>query len=202
METITYLQNFGLDYFEFIRTHLDKFDEVLLEVSSMQAGSIQVVKTILSLSQRLMKQLDPFDPIFRPILSKVKNQNVIKEIENVRNSSLINHRCLIFYHFQKFLDFCKTLIETYILVLVKLQRLRSHKDSFLNALNVFRVNSEERQNYVKLLNFSPMSAGFSNAGCIIEGSVYLWGRTDVNCAMNRSVLQSGNFNKELSLNFY
>lgn len=32
METIIYLQNFGLDYFEFIRTNLNKFDEVLLEV--------------------------------------------------------------------------------------------------------------------------------------------------------------------------
>lgn len=33
METIIYLQNFGLDYFEFIRLNLDKFDEILLEVS-------------------------------------------------------------------------------------------------------------------------------------------------------------------------
>lgn len=32
METIIYLQNFGLDYFEFIRTNLDKFDETLLLV--------------------------------------------------------------------------------------------------------------------------------------------------------------------------
>lgn len=32
METIIYLQNFGLDYFEVIRTNLDKFDEKLLEV--------------------------------------------------------------------------------------------------------------------------------------------------------------------------
>lgn len=102
---------------------------------------------------------------------------------------------------QKFLDFCKTLIETYILVLVKYQLLQSHKDSFLNALNVFRVNSEERQNFVKLVNFSPMSAGFSNAGCIIDGSVYLWGRTDVNYAMNRSVLQSGMHQKLTSLDF-
>lgn len=31
-----------------------------------------------------MKQLDPFDPIYRPILFKVKNQNVIKEMENVK----------------------------------------------------------------------------------------------------------------------
>lgn len=83
------------------------------------------------------------------------------------------------------------MIETYILVLIRLQRLQAHKDNFLNALNVFRVTSEERQNYVKLVNFSPMSAGFSHAGCIVDNSVYLWGRTDVNCAMNRSVLQSG-----------
>jgi hypothetical protein len=32
METIIYLQNFGLDYFEVIRNNLDKFDEKLLEV--------------------------------------------------------------------------------------------------------------------------------------------------------------------------
>jgi hypothetical protein len=92
---------------------------------------------------------------------------------------------------QKFLDFCKTLIETYILVLIKLQQLQNHKDSFLNSLNIFRVTSEERQNYVKLTNFSPLSAGFSHGGAIVDNSVYLWGRNDVNCAMNRSVLQSG-----------
>lgn len=32
METIIYLQNFGLDYFEVIRNNLEKFDEALLEV--------------------------------------------------------------------------------------------------------------------------------------------------------------------------
>lgn len=42
METIIYLQNFGLDYFEFIRTNLDKFDEVLLEVSSYNSASLHV----------------------------------------------------------------------------------------------------------------------------------------------------------------
>lgn len=82
-------------------------------------------------------------------------------------------------------------------MLIKLQRLQSHTDSFLNSLNVFRVTSEERQNYVKLVNFSPMSAGFSHAGCIIDNSVYMWGRNDVNCAMNRSVLQSGKLHCKL-----
>jgi len=33
--------------------------------------------------QRLEKQLNPFDPIYRPVLFKVKNQNIIKEMENV-----------------------------------------------------------------------------------------------------------------------
>lgn len=36
METIIYLQNFGLDYFEVIRNNLDKFDEKLLEVRKVQ----------------------------------------------------------------------------------------------------------------------------------------------------------------------
>jgi hypothetical protein len=34
--------------------------------------------------QRLAKQLNPFDPVYRPVLFKVKNQNIIKEMENVR----------------------------------------------------------------------------------------------------------------------
>lgn len=138
-----------------------------------------------------MKQLDPFDPIYRPILFKVKNQNVIKEIENVSQHLNLVFTLSKILKFQKFLDFCKTMIETYILVLIKLQRLQSHKDSFLNSLNMFRVTSEERQNYVKLVNFSPMSAGFSHSGCVVDNAVYLWGRNDVNCAMNRNVLQSG-----------
>lgn len=42
-----------------------------------------------------MKQLDPFDPIYRPILFKVKNQNNIKEMENVRR---LNGIALKFSH--------------------------------------------------------------------------------------------------------
>jgi hypothetical protein len=40
-----------------------------------------------------MKQLDPFDAIYRPILFKVKNQSVIKEMENVSCRST-NHELL------------------------------------------------------------------------------------------------------------
>lgn len=85
------------------------------------------------------------------------------------------------------------LIETYVLVLIKMQRLQSHKDNFLNSINVFRITSEERQNYVKLMNFTPISAGFSHSACVIENSVYLWGSNGINCALNRNVLQSGRF---------
>lgn len=35
-------------------------------------------------------------------------------------------------------------------------------------------------------------AGFSHSGCVTaDNSVFIWGRNDVNCAMNRNVLQSG-----------
>lgn len=83
METIIYLQNFGLDYFEFIRNNLDKFDEVLLEVRREKLPSSGDRNLINFCFQRMLKQLDPFDPIYRPILFKVKNQNIIKEMENV-----------------------------------------------------------------------------------------------------------------------
>lgn len=33
MESIIYLQNYALDYFEIIRANLDKLDEVVLQVS-------------------------------------------------------------------------------------------------------------------------------------------------------------------------
>lgn len=69
METIVYLQNFGMDYFEAIRNNLNKFE--------------------LKVVERLLIQLDPFDPIYRPILFKVKNQTLSKDIENV--SIIINY---------------------------------------------------------------------------------------------------------------
>jgi hypothetical protein len=45
METIIYLQNFGLDYFEFIRTNLDKFDETLLLVRN-HFCSLSIIKIL------------------------------------------------------------------------------------------------------------------------------------------------------------
>lgn len=176
METIVYLQNFGLDYFEIIRNNLNKFDMKVIE--------------------RLMKQLDPFNPIFRPILFKVKNQTISKDMENVSFNmffkiSIEFRRSNQIISLLKFVEFCKTLIEIYILVLIRMQRLMNHKDNFLNSLNVFRVTSEERQNHVTLTNFSPITAGFSNAGCVVNNSVYLWGKTDIVWALNKNILQSG-----------
>lgn len=83
------------------------------------------------------------------------------------------------------------------MILIRLQKLRQHKDNFLNALNLFRVTSEERQNYVKLMNYSPLSAGFSHCGCIADKSVYLWGASGVNWALSKNVLQTGE-----NLNFF
>jgi hypothetical protein len=71
-----------------------------------------------------------------------------------------------------------------------------HKDNFLSSLNVFRITSEERQNYVKLSNYTPLSAGFSHSACIVDNSVYLWGTNGINCALNKNVLQNGKSNGE------
>lgn len=76
---------------------------------------------------------------------------------------------------------------------MKIQKLQQHKDSFINSINLFRITSEERQNYVKLVNFSPISAGFSHSGCVVENTAYMWGTNGINCALNRNVLQNGKF---------
>lgn len=108
------------------------------------------------------------------------------------NKIYAEYLILILKHVQqKFLEFCQALIETYIMILMKLQKLQHHKNTFLHSINLFRIMSEERQNYIKLMHFSPISAGFSHSGCIVDNSVYMWGTNGINCALNRNVLQSG-----------
>ncbi|KAL1376218.1 hypothetical protein pipiens_017025 [Culex pipiens pipiens] len=42
---------------------------------------------------------------------------------------------------------------------------------------------------MRLRQFSPISAGFSHAGCVMNKVAYLWGSNGVNCALSRTSLQ-------------
>jgi hypothetical protein len=89
------------------------------------------------------------------------------------------------------MEFFKSFIQTYITILIQLQIKSSHQNDFLNALNMFLVNYEEEQNAINVNNFAPMSAGFSHAACVVNNVAYIWGWNGVNCALSRTVNQSG-----------
>uniref|UniRef100_A0A8D8L559 X-linked retinitis pigmentosa GTPase regulator homolog n=1 Tax=Culex pipiens TaxID=7175 RepID=A0A8D8L559_CULPI len=153
METLIYLQEYTINYFEMIRTCLDTFDINVLE--------------------RLIHQLNPFHPIYRPLLHKLSNHDsASRELDKT------------------LLLFCKSLIETFLAVSIRAQLLKLHtSNSFLNALRHVRVHYDERLVEMRLRQFSPISAGFSHAGCVMNKVAYLWGSNGVNCALSRTSLQ-------------
>lgn len=47
-------------------------------------------------------------------------------------------------------------------------------------------------------NFSPISAGFSHAGCALNGVSYMWGFNGINCSYDRSSVHTGKKQESLS----
>ncbi|XP_029730146.2 uncharacterized protein LOC109403594 [Aedes albopictus] len=153
MESLIYLQEYTMEYFEMIRKCLEKFDINVLE--------------------RLIRQLNPFHPIYRPLMHKLSNH------DSSSGRELDKHLLL----------FCKSLIETFLAVSIRSQMLKMHNSSFLNALKHVRVHYDEKPVEMRLKQYSPLSAGFSHAGCVMNRIAYLWGSNGVNCALSRTSLQ-------------
>ncbi|XP_065095854.1 uncharacterized protein ca [Ochlerotatus camptorhynchus] len=153
MESLIYLQEYTLDYFEMIHRCMDRFDINVLE--------------------RLIRQLNPFHPIYRPLMHKLSNHDSGSGRELDKNLLL----------------FCKSLIETFLAVSIRAQMVKMHSGSFLNALKHVRVHYDEKLVEMRLRQYSPLSAGFSHAGCVVNKVAYLWGSNGVNCALSRTRLQ-------------
>lgn len=153
MESLIYLQEYTLEYFEMIRRCMNKFDVNVLE--------------------RLIRQLNPFHPIYRPLMHKLSNHDSGSGRELDKNLLL----------------FCKSLIETFLAVSIRAQMVKMHSGSFLNALKHVRVHYDEKLVEMRLRQYSPLSAGFSHAGCVVNKVAYLWGSNGVNCALSRTSLQ-------------
>uniref|UniRef100_A0A182IDA2 Uncharacterized protein n=1 Tax=Anopheles arabiensis TaxID=7173 RepID=A0A182IDA2_ANOAR len=154
MECLIYLRDYTMNYLQLIRKNLDVFDINVLE--------------------RLIRQLNPFHPVYRPLMHRLSNhESTAKEPSG---------RPLLF--------FCKALIETFLAVSVRAQQLKMHHDgSFLNALKHVRVHHEERAIEMRLARFSPIATGFFHAAAVVSHTAYIWGSNGVNCALSRTALQ-------------
>ncbi|XP_055923460.1 uncharacterized protein LOC129953936 isoform X2 [Eupeodes corollae] len=158
MECITYLSHVALDYFNFLQDKLENIRECVLK--------------------RLEKQLNPFSAVFRPIVShtsSARSNYQRKQEYNDNNSSLI-------------FDYCKSLIETYLAVLIHMESLKSKQDNISNALSSFRLTYEDNQFAIESSKFKPLSAGFAHCACVVDGAAYFWGSNGVPC--NFSVTKS------------
>lgn len=82
------------------------------------------------------------------------------------------------------IEFCKNLIETFLIVILRLYTNKCTKDEITNGLNVIYVRHEQNQFAIKIENGSNISAGFAHSAAIIDGSCYLWGSNGVNCALS------------------
>ncbi|XP_050071754.1 uncharacterized protein LOC126559628 [Anopheles maculipalpis] len=154
MECLIYLQDYTINYFQLIRKYLDVFDINVLE--------------------RLIHQLNPFHPVFRPLMHRLSNHE-----STAREPS---GRHLLF--------FCKALIETFLAVSIRAQQLKMHcEGSFLNALKHVRVHHEERAIEMRLTRFSPIATGFFHGAAVVNHAAYIWGSNGVNCALSRTALQ-------------
>ncbi|XP_058813110.1 uncharacterized protein LOC131677367 [Topomyia yanbarensis] len=152
MESLIYLQEYTLEFFDMIRKCIDKFDINVLE--------------------RLIRQLNPFHPIYRPLMHKLSNHDsASRELDKA------------------LLMFCRSLIETFLVVSIRAQTLKMHSTSFLGALKLVQVHYDEKHIEMRLKQYSPISAGFSHAGCVINKLAFLWGSNGVNCALSRTTLQ-------------
>lgn len=141
MEAIAYLYSVSHDYFDSVKKYIDQLDIKIVE--------------------RLEKQLNPFDPVYRPLIMKT--------------SDLYAHGDDGDIYRQEYIDWYRNLIETYIIVAIRLKTLREYNSSFLSALTHFDLKYEEEWTGSSYNYSERFSAGFSYGVAIINRCAYMWG---------------------------
>ncbi|XP_026851118.1 uncharacterized protein LOC6588667 [Drosophila persimilis] len=112
---------------------------------------------------RLSRQLNPFSAALRPIVS---HSSGCGANPNDNNSTHL-------------FEFCKSLIETYLAVLIHMESQRVKHDSLVNALSNFRINYEDNQFAIESSRFKPISAGCAYCACVVDGIAYFWGSSGI-----------------------
>ncbi|XP_030371281.1 uncharacterized protein LOC115621712 [Scaptodrosophila lebanonensis] len=149
VEAITYLPHVSMDYFAFIQEKLENVRPCVL--------------------QRLSEQLNPFRAALRPIISHTSNSGLQRSSDGGNSND--NNTYLF--------EFCKSLIETYLAVLIHMESQRVKHDSIVNALSNFRISYEDNQFAIESSRFKPISAGCAYCACVVDGVAYFWGSNGV-----------------------
>lgn len=141
MEAIVYLYSVSHDYFDSVKKYIDVLNVNVVE--------------------RLEKQLNPFDPVYRPLIMKTQDLYAHGDDGDIYR--------------QEFIDWYRNLIETYIIVAARLKTLKGYGSNYLSALSNFQIKYEEEwtgSNY----NYSErFSAGFSYGVAVVNRCAYMWG---------------------------
>ncbi|XP_037026178.1 uncharacterized protein LOC119067371 [Bradysia coprophila] len=147
-ECIVYLKDISMDYFNVIQA--------------------KILKLRLTVLMKIKVQLNPFGPVFRPIVARfVSNLEQTETIEN-----------------QEFVIFCRLFIETFLKVSLRLYSMQHSADNINRSLRSINVHHESKAFAITIKNNSPLSAGFSHCVCIVDGLAYIWGSNGVNCILN------------------
>lgn len=130
MECVIYLQHMSIEYFDCIQRKIDRISQSNLE--------------------RLRNQLDPFSAIFRPVVSQLSSNFIESDTNDINKvfttqKAFKNKNYLVYFYFQKLIEFCRYLIETFLIIVMKLYTLKHHNESLINGLSFIYVQHEENQ---------------------------------------------------------
>lgn len=148
-ECLLYLFRESYDYFNVIQKKLHQLDDKILD--------------------RLRDQLDPFNPIFRPVISQYSTSNI------ETGSKLID---------SEYQEFARVLTETYLMVVMEIYSRKIGIDNYINAFTNITLNYDQDQFAISMKNKSSIAAGFSHSGCVLHGKAYIWGSNGIYPILN------------------
>lgn len=146
-ECITYLSSVAIDYFSVVAKNLSKF-------------SIHVV-------DRMVQQLNPFSPCFRPIVSR---------LSALRHS----HRRSRIDEDRMFPVYCNSFIEAFLGVLIRSVEMKEGaRSQLVNGLTNINIRYESTANLGVTRRLQQVSAGYAHACRVVKEKAFIWGSNQI-----------------------
>lgn len=156
-ECITYLSAVSVYYFTALRTRITRF-------------SIHVL-------DRLVLQLNPFDRVYRPIVSR---------LSALRHT----HRKRLDAVDELFPAFCKAYIEAFLCTMIRSVEMSSSaagsKSKLVDGLSNINIRYESLNVPLSTNGWTTLSAGYAHGCRIIQGCGYVWGSNQIPYAVDNN----------------